>query len=365
MLSEEILKKTPLYDNHIKLQAKMVPFGGWEMPVQYEGILAEYDATRNRVSIFDTSHMGEFMVKGDVSKSGLDKIVTQPLADMPVKTCRYGAMLNDDGGVVDDLIVYRLDDEEWMVVVNGATMSKDEAQFEKHITEQGVFVNHSGHLGKIDIQGPGSRELLSSIVDGIEKLEYYTFNIFNVLGENVVVSRTGYTGELGYEIYYPQEKISALWERLLEKGAAPAGLGVRDLLRIEMGYSLYGHELSEDINPLDAGISRFIDWEKEFVGKAALQEARDAGVSRKIISFVSGSRRSPRSGYQIFSSGADPVGVVTSATFSPVLKCGIGLGFVPKEGYKAGEKILFGTKEKQWAAEVHARPIYKNSSLKS
>src|SRR3989338_8372397 len=267
MLSDTTLKQTPLYQEHLNLKAKMVPFGGWDMPLQYEGIIAEYQDTRKGVTVFDTSHMGEFIVEGDPVKSGLDKLITQPLADMPLKTCRYGALLNDRGGVMDDLIVYRLATEKWMVVVNAGNMEKDDRQFRKHIASS-KFRNVSSETGKLDIQGPMSRKILSSLVEDIEKLDYYTFDEFDVLGERVIVSRTGYTGELGYEIYFPWDKIAELWREVLKRGAKPAGLGVRDVLRIEMGYSLYSHELEEHILPLEAGLNKFIDWNKDLDRKS-------------------------------------------------------------------------------------------------
>ena len=273
--TDKALRKTPLYQQHIDLKAKIVPFGGWEMPVQYdEGILAEYEETRNRVSVFDISHMGEFIIEGDPVEIGLDKIVTQSLVDLPEKSCRYGAMLNDKGGVIDDLIVFRISKNKWMLVVNGSTIQKDAAQIKKYLSSSGTFSDCSSELGKLDIQGPDSRDVLLSLVKGIDRLKYYQFDEFDVLGEKVVVSRTGYTGELGYEIYFPWERTQKLWEEILKLGVKPAGLGVRDLLRIEMGYCLYGYELADDISPLESGLNRFIDWNKNFVGKDSLLKER-------------------------------------------------------------------------------------------
>ena len=365
MLAEATLKQTPLYDQHVALNAKMVPFGGWEMPLQYEGIIAEYDNTRNGVSVFDTSHMGEFFIEGDLHATGLDKIVSQPLADLPLKNCRYGVMLNDHGGVIDDLIVYRLEKERWMIVVNGATTEKDARQFLTHLSSKKVFTDASAQTGKLDIQGPSSRTVLSSLIKGLEKLGYYTFDYFDVLGEQVIVSRTGYTGELGYEIYFPWKKTPQLWAELLKRGVKPAGLGVRDVLRIEMGYSLYGHELEEDISPLDAGLGRFIDWEKDFIGKEALMKEKAHGAARTIACFVSQTRRSPRAGNTIFSPDGKKRGVVTSGTFSPSLQKGIGLGFVAKEHAKVGGKILCGDEKNTIETEIVGRPVYKKGSLKA
>ena len=359
------LKQTPLYKEHIALNAKMVPFGGWEMPLQYEGILAEYEKTRQEVTVFDTSHMGEFFVEGDAAASGLDKIVTQPIKDMSVKSCRYGAMLNQNGGIMDDLIVYRLAKEKWMIVVNGATAQKDEQHFKEHMTGEGVFINNSGKIGKLDIQGPLSKKVLLSLVEDMDKLDYYTFDEFEVLGEKTIISRTGYTGELGYEMYFPWERLSELWKEILKRGVNPAGLGVRDVLRVEMCYNLYGHELEENISPLEAGLNRFIDWEKDFIGKEALLKQKESGVKRKLACFVSETRRSPRAQHKIYSSdGKKEIGTVTSGTFSPGLKRGIGLGFVDKGCVEQGETIFFGDEKNKLTAQISGRPIYKDGSLR-
>lgn len=365
MTIETTLKRTPLHQEHLKLSAKMVPFGGWEMPLQYKGILSEYHETRNRSAVFDISHMGEFVVEGDAVLSGLDKLITPQIVSMPVKSSRYGVMLNEDGGVIDDLIVFRLDKEKWMIVVNGATIEKDAKHFVRHITEQGSFRNISGDIGKLDVQGPLSRKILASFIEGIEKLYYYTFDVFDVLGEKVVVSRTGYTGELGYEIYFPCSRINELWVEILKRDVKPAGLGARDVLRIEMGYSLYGHELEENISVLEAGLDRFIDWEKDFIGKTALLKQKSEGTYRKIVCFISETRRCPRVGNTIYSKTEEKIGVVTSGTFSPSLQLGIGLGFVDKNYCAVGEKILIGNGKDKLVAEIASRPIYKKGSLKS
>lgn len=365
MLSETALKQTPLYQEHVRLHAKMVPFGGWEMPLQYEGILAEYQVTRREVAIFDTSHMGEFFIEGDLRESGLDGLVTQKLEDLAVGSCRYGLLLNDNGTVLDDLIVYRLADAKWMVVVNGATMEKDAAQFQRFITPKGKFTNASLSTGKVDIQGPGSRDLLAKFIKGFEHLTFYTFCECDVLGQKAIVSRTGYTGELGYEIYFPWERTPELWNKILSLGAKPAGLGSRDVLRLEMGYSLYGHELSETISPLEAGLERFIDWDKSFVGKAALQKEKTAGIKRTMAAFTSTSRRSPRTDFKVFSPEGQEIGVVTSGTFSPALERGIGLGLVDTTFAKKDQKIFLGSEFKNaLEAVTTSRTFYKQGTLR-
>ena len=364
MLTEEALKHTPLYEDHLALRAKMVPFGGWDMPVQYEGILAEYEKTRKEATLFDICHMGEFRVIGDCLASGLDRIVTMSLKDLPIKESRYGMILNDKGGVIDDLIIFREDKDRWFIVVNGATTAKDAAHFERHL-KKGTFENLSAQLGKLDLQGPASRAVLKKFVPTIDRLKYFTFDYFDLLGTKTLISRTGYTGELGYEIFFPRQEIVRLWRQLLKDPCVkPAGLGVRDMLRLEVGYSLYGHELDEQITPLESGLSRFIDFNKDFVGKEALLKQKTAGLTRKLVGFISDNRRPPRAEQKIYSKEQEPMGVVTSGTFSPYLDKGIGCGFVKPE-FGAGEKIYFGDDKTKTPATIGARIFYKSDSLKS
>ena len=365
MQTQNVLHNTPLVDEHISLGAKMVGFGGWNMPLQYEGIITEWDYNRKICSLFDCSHMGEFLISGDLKGSGLDRIVTQRLSDMPLKTCRYGAMLNVQGGVIDDLIVYRKAPEEWMIVVNASNIEKNARYFKANLTSKVMFKDVSFQTAKLDLQGPLSRDILKTFVPDISKLEYYTFDEFVLLGEKCLISRTGYTGELGYEIYYPWEKSKELWRAILKNDKVkPTGLGVRDVLRIEMCYSLYGHELEENISPLQAGLNKFIDFEKDFVGKDVLLKEKVQGVKRRIGCFTSDSRRSPRTGYKIFDEKLAVVGEVTSGTFSPGLQLGIGLGFIDVTSDGAEKKIFFGDERSQSPATIIKRPFYKNGTLK-
>ncbi|MCA9406032.1 MAG: glycine cleavage system aminomethyltransferase GcvT [Candidatus Omnitrophica bacterium] len=364
MTTQDTLKKTPLYKDHVALNAKMVPFGGWDMPVQYEGILAEHHQTRHECSLFDISHMGEFIIEGDAT--ALDGIVTMSIKDMPVQSCRYGMILNEQGGIIDDLIVFRLEQAKWFIVVNGATTAKDAAHFQKHLKGGTVFKDVSLATGKLDVQGPTARKILKTFVGDIDKLEYYKFDFFDLLGENVLISRTGYTGELGYEIYYPWDKTVELWNALLKAGdIKPAGLGARDVLRLEVGYSLYGHELEENISPLEAGLSKFIDFEKDFIGKDALLKEKEAGVKRKIVGLLSQNRRSPRADNTIYSEDGKAIGIVTSGTFSPILEKGIGLGFVDIACAQTGNIILFGNDKSRAEAAISSRIFYKEGSLKT
>ncbi|MDO9572340.1 MAG: glycine cleavage system aminomethyltransferase GcvT [Candidatus Omnitrophota bacterium] len=357
--------KTPLYDIHLALNAKIAPFGGWLMPIQYTGIIQEHNWTRAFTGIFDICHMGEFMLQADLAKSNFNDLVTINLRDMPLKSCRYGFMLNAQGGIIDDLLVYRIANAEWMIVVNAATTNGDFAYLKKHLTGATRFENISATLGKLDLQGPLAAEVLTDLVGAdITTLQYYTFGYFNLLNELIIISRTGYTGELGYELYMPNNKIPELWQKLLnDQRVKPIGLGARDTLRLEMGYSLYGQDIDEGRTPIEAGLKYFISWDKEFIGKEALLKQKQAGAGRRMVYFIADSRRSPRHNYRIFYNGED-VGSVTSGSFSPSLGFGIGMGYVSRE-ILAGEKIILKDAAVYITAKVVNKPFYKNGTVKS
>ena len=334
------------------------------MPLKYSGIMDEYEQTRHRVAMFDTSHMGEFIIEGDARATGLDRVVTQSLETMPVKSCRYGLMLNDQGGVKDDLVVYRLAANRWMLVVNAATTDSDARHIQSCLSDRRAFRDISGETLKLDVQGPQSRDVLCHLIPGIEKLDYYTFDEFHALGQNIIVSRTGYTGELGYELYAPDHVIRACWARLLEAGVKPAGLGVRDVLRLEMGYPLYGHELDETMSLLEAGLVKFVDWDKDFIGKEAVCAEKSRGARRKSVAILSESRRAPRAGNPVWAQNGQEVGVLTSGTFSPVFKRGVGLALIELQHSQTGQKIAFGEEKNKAAAVIVRRPVYQQGSLK-
>lgn len=336
----EVLKKTPLYEAHLKLNAKMSGFGGWLMPIQYEGILAEHLYTRQAVTLFDICHMGEFLLEADPVSSGLDNIVTQNIVDMPLGSCRYGFMLNESAGVIDDLIVYRIRENYWMLVVNAATISGDEDNLRKNLSGSYEFHNVSDALGKLDLQGPRSQEILISIFgEKISNLGYYKFGEFTFQKESCIISRTGYTGEIGYEIYIKNDFVLDLWERLLKTNVVkPAGLGCRDTLRLEMGYPLYGHELDLNHSPLAAGLEKFVDFSKDFIGKENLVKEQKNGIKEHLVCFKADSRRSPRHGFGVYSQ-EKLVGRVTSGSFSPSLAVGIGMGYVSGD-CSVGDKLV-------------------------
>ncbi len=356
------LKKTPLINEHERLGAKLAPFGGWFMPIQYSGIISEHNWTRTEASIFDICHMGEFIICADADKSGFNKIVTFDLNAIKPFECRYGFMLNDTGGILDDIIVYRIADRRWMVVANAATIESDEAHFRKHLAPGTDFKNVSAMLGKIDLQGPKSLDVIRRLVaPGVADLGYYKFGHFDLLGEKIIISRTGYTGELGFEIYISNDKVAELWNILLKDTTVkPAGLGARDTLRLEMTYPLYGQDITTETTPIEAGKARFVDLKKDFIGRSALMKNSDP--SRRLINFIAKSRRAPRHNYGIFS-GGKRVGIVTSGSFSPSLSCGIGMGYVDAP-FSVGTEIVLKENDVEIIATVTKGPFYKNGTAK-
>jgi aminomethyltransferase len=363
MIDPARILETPLIEEHKSLGARMAPFGGWLMPIQYTGIIEEHLWTRKQAGIFDICHMGEFLIEAGLSKSSFDRLVTIDLKNMKTSSCRYGFMLNEEGGIVDDLLVYRISDIKWMIVVNAAATANDESHMRKYLTGETDFKNISASLGKLDLQGPLAGEVLSELAGaGIKKLRYYTFGYFTVLGERIIISRTGYTGELGYELYMPGKKIVTLWRRLLEdKRVKPIGLGARDTLRLEIGYSLYGQDVDAKTSPLEAHAERFICWDKEFIGKEALLKQKEAGIPKRMIYFTALSRRAPRHNYRIVYKDQD-IGAVTSGSFSPSLEVGIGMGYVSRE-VAISEEIILKEGIAAISAKVTDKPFYPPSHL--
>ncbi|MFH1692151.1 MAG: glycine cleavage system aminomethyltransferase GcvT [Candidatus Omnitrophota bacterium] len=360
----ESLKTTPLSEEHIALGAKMAPFAGWQMPIQYEGILAETLYTRKAVTCFDISHMGEFLIKGDAKKSGLETIVAAQLDSLSIGACRYTSMLNEQGGIIDDLIVYRKAQEEWMIVVNAGTIEKDKAHFLKHLSKNADFTDISAKIGKIDLQGPKARDIIKIIAPEAEHLQYYSFISTDVLGEKNIVSRTGYTGELGFEIYSSAQHIKAIWKTLLtQPDVKPAGLGSRDVLRLEMGYSLYGQDIDETTTPLEAGLEKFINFNKEFIGKEALLKQKKNGLQKKRVFLKTTTRRAPRHLHNIYAKDSR-IGSVTSGSFSPHLELGIGMGFIEKS-IDTSEVICVGENKARIEANFCEKPFIKQTSLKN
>ncbi len=358
-------RTTPLSEVHKQLKARMAGFGGWLMPIQYKGIIAEHLWCRNSASLFDICHMGEFKLKADPGKDKLEEILTINLSQMPVMSCRYGFMLNNDGGVIDDVIIYKEQEDEFMLVVNAATTAGDFAHIKQCLSSDAQIEDISEKTCKLDLQGPLSREVLENIVgEDIGKLAYYTFGFFSLLGKKCIISRTGYTGELGYELYIGKDNVRELWALLLkDKRVEPAGLGARDTLRLEVGYPLYGADIDQSRNPIEAGLGSFVDFEKDFKGKAALEKFKAAGTGQKMACFISESRRSPRHNYKIYND-AKQIGVVTSGSFSPSLSCGIGMGYIESGFNIVGTPLLLKDGNVEIEAKITKRPFYKNGTAR-
>jgi glycine cleavage system T protein (aminomethyltransferase) len=361
----ENLKQTPLIREHLGLGAQMAPFAGWLMPIQYSGILAESRWCRESAALFDISHMGVFSFKGDFEKTGLERIFSFNLATIPVGRCRYGFLLNDAGGIIDDLIVLRLSGNELMIVVNAGTTEKDFQAIHSGLRDDALFEGISATTAKLGIQGPLSRDVLEKVCGvNTAQLPFFGLGKFEIFGSGAVVSRTGYTGELGFEIYGENDTIVECWCRFLaDERVKPAGLGARDVLRLEMGYSLYGSDIDETTTPLEAGLEQFVDFGKDFIGRAALVGQREKGLNRVKAAFRVNSRRSPRHDYLIYHDDHE-VGKVTSGVFSPALGCGIGLGYVKPESAVPGTSLVIGHETTSMEAVVTELPFYKGGSLR-
>ncbi|NCC23896.1 MAG: glycine cleavage system aminomethyltransferase GcvT [Deltaproteobacteria bacterium] len=316
---------TPLNAWHREHGVRMVPFAGWEMPVQYSGILDEHRQTRTAAGLFDICHMGEFIVSGPGAESALARIVTHDLTTLKPGKCRYGFMLNERGGVLDDLIVYRLEDERFMTVVNGACISSDLDWMRDHLPREIDIADRSMETAKIDLQGPRSFEVLARTIPGDwSGLGYFSFRTVTWDGYELLVSRTGYTGELGCEIYLPWNRAFGLWERLTaDPDVAPAGLGARDTLRLEVGLPLYGQDLDRNHTPVEAGYGFMIKSQADFIGKAGLSTVRE-----RLLPLVVDGRRSPRHGDEVLDPDGSRVGTVTSGSFAPSLGHCVALAYV-------------------------------------
>lgn len=344
------LLKTPLFEQQKDLNARMVPFCGWNMPIQFDGIIAEHGYCRNDVALFDTSHMGEFFFNGDIEKSEISKAVSIDIDALAINKCKYGFLLNVDGTVIDDLIVYKLSATELMIVVNASRAAIDFKTLSSRI-KVGTLEDRSLELAKLDVQGPNSKKILEKYFDiNLDELKFFSFVETKVFGEDCLLSRTGYTGELGFELYINAATSVKLWDALLKDGAKAAGLGARDALRLEMGYSLYGNDLSEEISPLEANLGMFVNLKRDYIGRDALLKQKEEGLNRIIIPFKTTSRRSARKDFKVFQNDVE-LGFVTSAAFSPTLNLGIGLAMVDLSLFKEDEP--FDLRDKRGSIEAN------------
>jgi aminomethyltransferase len=360
-----VLKTTPLHQEHLSLGARMAEFGGWDMPIQYEGILAEHHHTRRRTGLFDICHMGEFELTGPTAAADLEKLLTMKIASLAVGQCRYGFMLNEQGGVIDDLTCYRLGENRYMLVVNAATQEGDAEWIRAHLSMDTVFTDRSSELAKLDVQGPFARTDLESVVgEKLPELRYFHAGEIPLMETDMLISRTGYTGEFGYELYLPVLDAVRIWRALLKnKNIKPVGLGARDTLRLEMGYSLYGHELSADRTPVAASRGMFIKKDGGYIGEEAVR--RDLEHSTELlVALEFENRRAARAGSKVFLDDI-VVGEITSGSISPSLDKAIAFALVRTEATESGAQLTVEIRNKQFQATIIDLPFYKEGTARS
>jgi aminomethyltransferase len=360
------LKRTALSAVHEALGAKMVPFAGYLMPVQYTGVNDEHLAVRAGVGVFDVSHMGEFIISGPKATDLLQAVTSNDVSKLTDGKVQYSCLPNDTGGIVDDLLVYRHNAELYLVVVNASNITKDWDWISKHNARFGAtMVDMSYETGLLAVQGPKAAEAMQKLTDiDLKAMEYYTFKMGRFAGyDNIAVSATGYTGAGGFEIYFPNTIAVEMWKKVFEAGAAygikPAGLAARDTLRLEMGFCLYGNDIDDTTSPIEAGLGWITKFTKDFTNSAALKAQKEQGVKRKLVGFEMIDRGIPRHGYNIVDAGGAVVGVVTSGTQSPSLNKAIGMGYVPTASSAPGSEILIDVRGKSLKAQVAKVPFYK------
>lgn len=369
-MASDALLQTPLHAEHIALEGKMVPFAGYSMPVQYPtGITAEHRAVREAAGLFDVSHMGEFEVRGPDAEALVQRVTINDASRIEVGQAQYSAMVRPEGGIIDDLIVYRFDDH-WMLVVNASNRAKDWQWVERHAEGLDVeLTDRSDDTALLALQGPRARAILAPLVDvDLDGIGYYRFARGVVGGAASVISATGYTGEDGFELYLAAADAAAVWRLLLDAGTPhgllPAGLGARDSLRLEMGYALYGNDLDEQHTPLEAGLGWITKLDQgDFVGRDALAVQKQSGVTRRLVGLVLTERGFPRPGYPIVADGR-PIGVVTSGVASPSLGEGIAMGYVETEWASAGTEVAVEIRGRAIPAAVRRPPFYTKGSIR-
>ena len=360
------MKNTSLTEKHIALGAKMVPFAGYNMPVQYAGLIQEHHCVRNAVGVFDVSHMGEFWISGPKAFDLIQYATSNDVSKLFDGKVQYSCMPNATGGIVDDLLVYRVNEEMYLLVVNASNIDKDWNHLSELNKEFGAtMVNKSEETSLLAVQGPKAAEALQSLTDmTLSDMEYYTFKIGTFAGvENVVVSTTGYTGAGGFEIYFPNENANEMWDKIFAAGAPqgiePIGLGARDTLRLEMGFCLYGNDINDTTSPLEAGLGWITKFSAPFLNSENLKAQKEAGVTRKLVAFEMIDRGIPRHDYEIGDANGNVVGVVTSGTQSPSLEKAIGLGYVPTAMAALGTEIFILIRGKALKAVVVSLPFFK------
>lgn len=363
------MKQTPFTDIHITLGAKMHEFAGYNMPIEYSGILDEHMTVCKGVGVFDVSHMGEIWVKGPRAEALLQKLLSNDVSKLSIGKAQYSCILNEDGGIVDDIIAYHYEPEKYMLVVNASNVDKDWNWIVAHNDEHAELENASYKIGQLAIQGPKAQATLQKLTKiDLSTIPYYSFAIGNFKGsglENVIISNTGYTGAGGFELYFYAEYGVDIWNAIFkageEFGIKPIGLGARDTLRLEMGYCLYGNDLDDTTTPLEAGlgwVTKFVEG-KNFISRSILEKQKSAGVTRKLCGFQLQEKGIPRHGYEIVNENDEKIGHVTSGTMSPTAKIGIGLGYVKPEYSKIGDEIYIKVRNKNLKAEIVKPPFRK------
>jgi aminomethyltransferase len=350
----ETLKRTPLHDRHAAAGAKLVPFAGWEMPVQYEGIRAEHVAVRTKAGVFDVSHMGEIETTGPGAEAFLQRILSNDVTKIAEDGAQYSVLTKPDGGVLDDLFTYRLGPERFLTVTNAANHEKDLAWFEQHAKDFDAQVHDRLHdYAMLAVQGPEARDLVANLADGELPKRFRTAQL-KVAGADVLVAGTGYTGEDGVELLVRPEDAVGVWDAVVEGGAAPIGLGARDTLRLEVCFHLYGNDLSEDRNPIEAGLGWCCKEDTGFIGADPIREARAGGTEQKLVPFAITGPGIARQGNPVVGGGE-----VTSGTLSPCLEYGIGMAYLPAEKSEPGTPFEIDVRGKARTAEVREKPLYR------
>lgn len=359
------MKNTALTQTHMALGAKMVPFAGYNMPVQYAGITVEHETVRKAVGVFDVSHMGEFILKGEGALDLIQKVTSNDASKLYDGKVQYSCLPNEQGGIVDDLLVYRIDEKTYMLVVNASNIQKDWDWISKYNTFGVDMKDISERTSLLAVQGPKATQALQSLTDiDLSAMEYYTFQKGKFAGvDNVLISATGYTGAGGFEIYFDNEYAEQIWKAIFEAGAPygiqPIGLGARDTLRLEMGFCLYGNDIDDTTSPLEAGLGWITKFTKDFVNSANLAAQKQEGVSRKLVGFEMIDRGIPRHDYEICDAAGNTIGKVTSGTQSPSLQKAVGLGYVKNDFAKENTEIFIKIREQLVKAQVVKFPFYK------
>ena len=359
------MKKTKFNRIHKTLGAKMVEFAGYEMPIQYSSIIAEHKAVRNSVGVFDVSHMGEIFLTGDKALDFVQLITINDASKLFPGRVQYSAMCYPDGGIVDDLLVYKIAENEFLLVVNASNIEKD-FNWMKDNNKFGVSIkNRSDDYSLLAVQGPNSKEVLDKLLSHELDLEYYHFIKGKIADVDMIISRTGYTGEIGYELYFTGDELTAekVWNEIFTAGKEfdiqPVGLAARDSLRLEMGYCLYGNDIDQTTNPIEAGLGWVTKIDKaEFIGKESILKVKQDGINRKLVAMISDEKTFPRKGYEIISSGKK-AGIITSGTVSPVLEKPIALGYVDKPYSSPGSEVSFKIRDKEFPARITKLPFVK------